>query len=139
MKYLIDTDVLSYFLRGDKRFIQLFSTLLQSQDELFISVITWAEITYGLELASKNPKVASVKQILDQAITDKVITILDLTQRSAYEFGVIKSSLRSDGEIIMDMDILIAATARSAGLTMITNNFKHFSRIKGLKLLDFTA
>ena len=47
-------------------------------------------------------------------------------------FGEIKSNLK--GNIIEDMDILIAATALSHNLILVTNNVKHFKKIKELKL-----
>jgi predicted nucleic acid-binding protein len=49
-------------------------------------------------------------------------------------FSDLKVSLEKDGEIIPDLDLLIAATAMALNLTLISNNVKHFSRIKNLKL-----
>jgi predicted nucleic acid-binding protein len=47
-------------------------------------------------------------------------------------FGEIKSNLERKGNIIEDMDILIAATALLHNLFLVTNNVKHFEKIKDL-------
>jgi len=46
----------------------------------------------------------------------------------------IKSNLERKGNIIEDMDILIAATALSHNLILVTNNVKHFEKIKDLRM-----
>ena len=49
-------------------------------------------------------------------------------------FGEIKSDLEKKDNRIEDMDILIAATALSYNLTLVTNNIKHFSNIDDLHI-----
>ena len=49
-------------------------------------------------------------------------------------FGEMKATLEKAGTIIDDADLFIAACAKVHGLTLVTNNIKHFKRIKGLKL-----
>jgi predicted nucleic acid-binding protein len=49
-------------------------------------------------------------------------------------FGEIKAQLRKEGMLLEDVDLLIAATARVQGLTLVTNNQDHFGRISGLHL-----
>jgi tRNA(fMet)-specific endonuclease VapC len=53
------------------------------------------------------------------------------------EFGRIRAVLRTQGQIIGDMDIGIAATARVYGLTLVTHNAGHFQRIPGLQIDDW--
>ena len=48
--------------------------------------------------------------------------------------GQLKAELEGAGAIIDDADLFIAACARAHGLILVTNNMKHFKRIKGLKL-----
>ncbi|MEA2511263.1 MAG: hypothetical protein QOJ59_750, partial [Thermomicrobiales bacterium] len=48
----------------------------------------------------------------------------------------IRSFLRSQGRLIPDIDLQIAATAVSLDLTLVTRNLRHFSRIPGLKIYD---
>ena len=49
-------------------------------------------------------------------------------------FGEIKSNLERKGNVIEDMDILIAATALSHNLILVTNNVKHFEKVKDLDI-----
>ena len=49
-----------------------------------------------------------------------------------------KARLQKSGMVIDDFDLLIAATAVSFGLVMVTNNTNHFDRVKGIKLEDWT-
>jgi len=48
-------------------------------------------------------------------------------------FGELKASLEKSGNIIDDMDLLIASTALTHNLVLVTNNEKHFNRISGLE------
>ena len=52
-------------------------------------------------------------------------------------FAEIKAGLCSRGEILEDPDLLIAATALTLDLTLVTHNESHFSRIPGLRTEDW--
>lgn len=56
------------------------------------------------------------------------------TRSMLRKFGEIKAQLQKTGELLPDADLLIAATALDAGVTLVTGNTKHFSRIPGLSL-----
>jgi tRNA(fMet)-specific endonuclease VapC len=49
-------------------------------------------------------------------------------------FAEIKADLQNQGNVIDDMDLLIAATALTMNYTLVTNNERHFSRIPGLQI-----
>jgi tRNA(fMet)-specific endonuclease VapC len=53
-------------------------------------------------------------------------------------FCVIRASLQRKGMLIGSMDLLIAAHARSRGLTIVTNNLREFVRVNGLSAEDWT-
>ena len=61
---------------------------------------------------------------------------LGLNDRIVLRFARIRSDLRKRGLIISDFDILLGATALEHGLTVLTNNRKHFERIAGLSMLS---
>jgi tRNA(fMet)-specific endonuclease VapC len=65
------------------------------------------------------------------------ITILHATHMTVEEFGRLRAALRRKGQMIGDLDTAIAATALSHGLTLVTHNTAHFSRIPGLLLEDW--
>lgn len=53
-------------------------------------------------------------------------------------FAAEKARLAKAGQIIPDFDLLIGTTAIVHGMTLVTNNTKHFQRLKGIELEDWT-
>ena len=60
--------------------------------------------------------------------------LLELDEETCRIFGRERARLRSAGMLIGDMDLLIGATALRHGLTLLTNNRRHFERIEGLAI-----
>ena len=54
-------------------------------------------------------------------------------------FGQMKALLESDGQRIDDMDLLIASTALTHNLVLVTKNEKHFRRVPGLEIENWTS
>jgi predicted nucleic acid-binding protein len=54
-------------------------------------------------------------------------------------FGEIKASVKKTGMPLDDLDILIASTALSHNLILVTNNEQHLRRIKGLSLENWAT
>ncbi len=50
------------------------------------------------------------------------------------QFAVLRADLRRRGQLIPDLDLLIAATALSHDLALLTRNVRHFARIPGLRI-----
>ena len=70
-------------------------------------------------------------------LVDTDITIdgvIDVTDPIAEAFGKIRAGLRRQGNLIADMDLLIAATALVHDLTLLTGNTRHVARVPGLRL-----
>lgn len=51
-------------------------------------------------------------------------------------FGDLRSELEAAGTPLDAMDLIIASTAISIGAALVTNNQRHFGRIKGLKIIQ---
>jgi tRNA(fMet)-specific endonuclease VapC len=62
-----------------------------------------------------------------------------VTQSVIETFAGIKANLETAGTPLDDMDVLIAATALSHNLTLVTNNEKHFSRIPGVAVANWAT
>ena len=60
------------------------------------------------------------------------LEVLPFTVAGAYHFGRIRAELRGVGQPIGPYDMMIAGHARSAGLILVTNNTKEFTRVPGL-------
>lgn len=125
---LIDTDILSYYLKGDPNVKRNFEKYLDHYDIIEISLITYYEITSGL--MAKN----AFKQlnIFEDFISENII--IPLTEKSVKISSEIYSTLRQSGNTVDDIDLLIAGVAIENEMTLVTNNDNHFSRIPGMKI-----
>ncbi len=127
MAYLIDTDILIYSLKNDERVKQKFK---ENQNiPKSISVITYGELVYGARKSRHIEKNLAVTYRIAE-----LFPVIDINRSLMDVFGEIKSSLERKGTIIEDLDILIAATALSYNLILVTNNAKHFKKIKDLRM-----
>lgn len=64
--------------------------------------------------------------------------VIELNDRIIIRAADIYADLHKRGLLIMDADILIAATALENNLPVVTNNESHFNRITGLQILNWT-
>lgn len=128
---LIDTDILSYFFKGDPSVIRHFEAYLSHYDIIEFSIITWYEITSGL--MAKNAR----KQML---VFEKFASenfILPVTEKSARISAEIYSTLKKSGKLVDDIDLLIAGIALEHTMIFVTNNESHFQRIPGLVIQNW--
>ena len=130
--YLIDTDVIIYWLKGIYPQINEKIEIIKD-DCLFISSITVAELYFGAYNSSKQDE--NLKLIIDLISESNII---HFDPKSGEQFGKIKADLKNRGKIINDSDIFIAATAIANDLILVTNNEKHFQRIQNLYIQSWT-
>ena len=126
--YMLDTDICSYIIR--ERPISVLERFQKvKMDQLHISVVTYAELIYGVEHSSS-------KKINRPIIDDFVhhLSILSWDQEAAEHYGKIRAFLRTEGSLIGSMDMMIAAHAKSREMTLVTNNDKHFRKVPMLKI-----
>lgn len=125
---LNDTDIPSYYFKGDEIVVKNFEAYLEKQSSIEIIIITYYEITSGL--LAKN----ALKQleIFESFVAENFI--VPLTERSAKISAKLYSSLRQEGQPLDDIDLLIAGTAIENEMTLATNNEKHFERVAGLNI-----
>lgn len=131
MKFLLDTNVCIHLLRGDNQtVVEHFSS--QSIEDIFICSIVKAELLYGAR-RSNNPSRAL--QVVD-AFTQP-LTSLNFGDLAAAHYGVIRSDLAARGQPIGANDLMIAAIAKVEDLIVVTNNTGEFSRVAGLRFVDW--
>ncbi len=125
---LLDTDILSYYLKGDADVDKHVKKYLKNSPALVISRITQYEIFSGLEYKKASRQIKEFELFLLDC------KILDLSEAAvkiaAKEFGRLKRT----GIIIGNSDLLIAGIALSNNMILATNNEKHFKHIKGLQI-----
>jgi len=132
-RYLLDTDICIYVLS------RRHAGLLRRMDRLkhgeaVISVVCLGELMFG---AVKSSTPDGARANLD-ALTS-VASVLPLEQAVADHYADIRSALESKGRPIGGNDLWIAAHARSAGLTLVTNNEREFTRVSGLTVENWAA
>ena len=66
------------------------------------------------------------------------LPVLPLNDTALRRFGELKAELRRTGQPIADFDLLIASVALAAGYILVTNNTRHYERITGLQLENWT-
>ena len=125
-RYMLDTDVSSYLIRGDHP--EVLEQLRKHLDEVCISCITEAELQYGAMKRNNRRLTQKVNLFCN------LIPGIDWTQKTAKVYAGLRIELEAQGSPIGTMDMMIASSALAEDVTLITNNMAHFSRIRGLKL-----
>ena len=126
--YMLDTNICSYIIR--KKPENVFNTFKSIPSEnICISIITYAELYYGVE-KTKSHKIN--EDVIDAFLT--MLTIIDWDKTAARSYAKIRNELGTKGELIGNMDLMIAAHALSLNATVITNNVSEFKRVKKLKV-----
>ena len=126
--YMLDTDTCSYIIR--ERPISVLEHFRKlAMEQICISSVTYAELLYGVARSSS-------KRINRPIVDDFVrhLDVIDWDTGAAEQYGQIRADLEARGEPVGAMDMMIAAHAKSIKAVLVTNNQKHFARIKGLKV-----
>jgi tRNA(fMet)-specific endonuclease VapC len=130
--YLLDTDTVIFSLKGNaavKRNLQE-----HLHDPIKVSVVTLMELYYGAYKSQKvESNLAKVKTI------ESILEVVPLGTESAEIFGIYKSKLEKAGTRLDDFDLILASCALAHNVTLVTNNTKHFERIEGLKVTNWTV
>jgi predicted nucleic acid-binding protein len=129
---LIDTDILSEFLRGHEKVVAHVDDYLKEFGHINISIITYYEILNGL--LYKDAK----KQLEKFEAFVKLNRVIPLTVKTARSAATIQADLRKRGAEIGHTDTLIAGIALTNKLQLVTNNVNHFKRVKGLNVANWT-
>ncbi|WP_162458775.1 type II toxin-antitoxin system VapC family toxin [Desulfosarcina ovata] len=127
----MDTNIVSYWMRGDSAIIQKIQTF--SPSDLSLSTVTLAEIYYGIE---KSPTRKKERQLKIERIKSQ-LEIYPFNESAALKYGSIRASLEKQGQPISERDLQIAAIALANKFCVVTHNVKEFRRITDLKVEDW--
>ena len=128
MKYMLDTNICIYAIKHKPETVIKKLKKTEPQD-VCISAVTYAELMHGVE---KSQAVERNRLALTLLLANIEIKNFDMC--AADEYGKIRATLEKKGEPIGPLDMMIAGHARSLGCTVVTNNTREFSRVKGLKV-----
>lgn len=123
---LLDTDVLSAVMRRHPVAVQRAQEYLAAHSQFTFSIITRYEILRGLKAKAATAQVAAFDRLCAAS------QIVPLTDEIVVRAAAIYADLFRHGALIGDADILIAASALTNGLVLVTNNEGHFQRVVGL-------
>jgi tRNA(fMet)-specific endonuclease VapC len=130
--YMLDTNICIFIIK--KRPISVLEKLEKVRGEqICISVVTYAELGYGVERSSSKK--------LNQEVLDEFIShllVLPWETEAARQYGKIRTYLENIGTPIGNMDLLIAAHALSGKQILVTNNLREFKRVPHLKCEDWS-
>lgn len=131
MSYLLDTDICSAFIQGDRR---VWPKMMQYSGQLHVSAITAAELLTWVLRANASP-------VHQQAVVDFFddVTFLEIDWGDSHKFGEIRAAQFDQGQLTPEMDLLIASTALMHGLTLVTHNTQDFTNVPGLSLEDWLS
>jgi tRNA(fMet)-specific endonuclease VapC len=129
MQYLVDTDIVSFFLRGRLASADRLIDAVQLR-KACISACTRAEILKGIY---GNPEAT---RLAERAwLFLKTIDTMPWDSNAANIYGKIAAQTKDKGATIGRFDEMIAAHALSLNLTVVTNNLRHFERIPDLPIM----
>ncbi len=128
MRYLLDTNVLIAMFRGRQDIRK--AILKAGFENCLVSEITFAEIIYGAYRGGYEKHSHEVRFIKDQF---PILTISGAIDG----YAALRAKLEADGLRLDNFDLLIAASALSEDLTLVSHNTKHFERIPNLKIKDW--
>lgn len=127
---LLDANVIIHYGKGDPVVVNHVQT--NRRADLAIPAIVVFELEYGL-LKSVGRSRKAIRVVLEE------LEHVPFDAAAARESARIRAALESAGLAIGELDLLIAGTALSRGATLATNNTREFSRVEGLRLLDWRS
>jgi tRNA(fMet)-specific endonuclease VapC len=148
MIYMLDTDMFIMMIRGLKasarkkhlheRAERVAAACLKhgtAGDTLALSAITRSELEFGARAsADYDEELQAIELIL------KTFAVYDYDAINCVaQYGLIRYQLTKSGQPIGSLDTLIAAHAKALSAVLVTNNTKHYSKVKGLKVENWAV
>ncbi len=117
MNYLLDTNIVSYILKNNASVNNKLQQVTREGEEVFISCITYYEVKRGLLALNATRQLAEFETFFQK------YEVLYLDNIEIIESACrIHADLKTKGTPIQDADVLIAATAITRGLILVSND-----------------
>jgi hypothetical protein len=129
--WLLDTNILSEAIksRPEPRVVQFIAG--QPLDRLFVSVVTFAEIRYGIERVSTAPRRAELHDWLTLRLRPMFANrVLPISEDVMLKWRLLLEEGRLAKHTFPQPALIIAATALLHGLTIVTRNSRDFARTR---------
>lgn len=131
MKFLLNTDICSAYLKGDHR---VGKRVEQYGGRLNVSAVVAGELFAWVLRAKASPE--RLRGLLD-FLND--VILLDISRDISRKFGEIRAYQLDHGIPTPEMDLLIASTALHHDLTLVTHNIEDYVNVPGLDVMDWLA
>lgn len=122
--FMLDTDVCSYLIRGRSRSLES-RFRGTSPDKICISVITRGELLYGV---ARRPDAKRLALLVGRFLD--VMRVIPWESSAADSYASVRAQLEAAGTPIGYADTMIAAHAIDSDAVLVTNNARHYDRIK---------
>jgi tRNA(fMet)-specific endonuclease VapC len=131
--FCLDTNIWSYLLRTPNEVLVRKINACRTPDICLTDLIR-GELLFGAKRSSH-------AEFLTSRIEDLLApySILPFDRIAAEHYADIRMNFEKSGNLLSPNDLIIAATVRAANATLITANFREFSRIPGLRCEDWTT
>jgi len=129
MAWLLDTNVLSELRRPKPE--QRVVTFVEScpLDQLYVSVVTFAEIRFGIEMVPEPSRRLALNQWLAEKVRPMFRSrVLEITEDIMLKWRLLVEEGRKTGHTFSQPDLIIAATAVHHGLTVVTRDRAQYDK-----------
>ena len=131
--YALDANIISFLLRGNRQLQERIYREANNGRGVIVLPVAYYEVKRGLINYKAHGKLVAFERLCKRLGVDEIdIETLDCAAN-------IYASLKTQGRLIEDSDILIAASCLAHGKTLVTDNTRHFERIDGLDIVNWTG
>jgi toxin FitB len=136
VRYLLDTCVLSEFTKPQPSPRVVAWLAGREEASLLLSVLTFGELQKGIEKLPTSRRRTSLQAWLDHDLRQRFAgRVLDVTEEVALLWGRMQGEAERRGQTLPVIDSLLAATALTHGLVVVTRNEADLGRT-GVRVVD---
>ena len=130
MKYALDTNIVTYYLKGNEKIVGKVDKEAEN-DNIIIPPFAYFEIKKWLLVINSKNKLEAFERLFEEYGIDAI-------DKETFDLSLsIYRKLRNEGIAIDDGDLLIAAYCIHNGYTLVSNNLKHFEKIKNMQVVNW--
>ena len=130
MPYLLDTNTVSFILKGNARVRQHLVGV--PMEQVTLSVVTEAELRFGL---ARRPEATRLRIAVEEFLLR--VEILPWDSTAARSYAELRAELERGGTSMGNLDMMIAAHALATRAVLVSSD-RAFTKVKGLKVEDWT-
>jgi tRNA(fMet)-specific endonuclease VapC len=135
VRYVLDTDTVSFLMRGDPRVRDALTS--RPRTDIYLCQPVVAEIEYGLARLPRSARKTRLRRRFDVFLEELVRA--SWTDDVSRSFGAVKADLDRRGTRLEDFDVAVAAHALALDAILVTDNVAHMQRVRGLTLENWRA